>query len=193
MCTPKLLLPFCTPNSNLYLHTYLSNSPLPTCPYISSWLTYIFHISFCLHQRIRRYRASRSTHSGNNGSSGSLPSSAGGGPSLNSSDDINNADHLLNNNNMTMDNVTELCEVPDDVADQKRHVSDIYFLCYNMGNAQTDVHVINTHTQHTNLWQYRGCEIYWYKCCVCVCVIVQKRCGCTSSWVTFMAEILKAK
>lgn len=66
----------------------------------------------------------RSNHSGNNGSSGSLPSSAG--PSLNS-DDINNGDHLLNNN--TVDNgITEVCDVPDDVANQKRHVSTIYFL-----------------------------------------------------------------
>ncbi|KAG4078544.1 hypothetical protein HA402_009256 [Bradysia odoriphaga] len=59
-----------------------------------------------------------SNHSGNNGSSGSLPSSAG--PSLNS-EDINNGDHLLNNN--TVDNgIAEVCDVPDDVANQKRHV-----------------------------------------------------------------------
>lgn len=80
----------------------------------------------------------RSNHSGgNNGSSGSLSASAGGGggagcgsgnggivsSSLNFSDDINNGDHLLNNN--TMDNgIAEVCDVPDDVANQKRHVSN---------------------------------------------------------------------
>ena len=64
---------------------------------------------------------SRSNHSGNNGSgnSSSLPSSAG--PSFNS-DDLNGGEHLLNNN--TVDNgIAEICDVPDHVANQKRHVS----------------------------------------------------------------------
>lgn len=69
-----------------------------------------------------------SNHSGNNGSSGSLPSSAG--PSLNS-EDINNGDHLLNNNNTVDNGIAEVCDVPDDVANQKRHVSvvihNVYF------------------------------------------------------------------
>lgn len=60
-----------------------------------------------------------SNHSGNNGSGGSLPSSAG--PSLNS-DDLNNGEHLLNNN--TVDNgIAEICDVPDHIANQKRNVS----------------------------------------------------------------------
>lgn len=67
-----------------------------------------------------------SNHSGNNGSSGSLPSSAG--PSLNS-EDINNGDHLLNNN--TVDNgIAEVCDVPDDVANQKRHVSNFHLIFF---------------------------------------------------------------
>ncbi len=78
-----------------------------------------------------------SNHSGNNGSSGSLPSSAG--PSLNS-EDINNGDHLLNNN--TVDNgIAEVCDVPDDVANQKRHVSN-KFMSYQQHymHAQCTVH-----------------------------------------------------
>lgn len=63
-----------------------------------------------------------SNHSGNNGSSSSLPSSGGGGgaPSLNS-DDIINGEHLNNNNNLD-NGIGEVCDVPDDVANQKRHV-----------------------------------------------------------------------
>lgn len=65
----------------------------------------------------------RSNHSGNNGSSGSLPSSAG--PSLNS-EDISNGDHLLNNN--PIDNgIAEICDVPEEVANHKRHVSNQFF------------------------------------------------------------------
>ena len=66
-------------------------------------------------------------HSGNNGSSGSLPSSGGGGVSSINSDDINNGEHLLNNNN-TLESgggVAEVCDVPDEVANQKRHVSSM--------------------------------------------------------------------
>uniref|UniRef100_A0A1B0DJ46 Uncharacterized protein n=1 Tax=Phlebotomus papatasi TaxID=29031 RepID=A0A1B0DJ46_PHLPP len=61
----------------------------------------------------------RSNHSGNNESGGSLPSSAG--PSLNS-DDLNSGEHLLNNNNPLENGVAEVCDVPDHVANQKRHV-----------------------------------------------------------------------
>ncbi|XP_055692615.1 beta-1-syntrophin isoform X2 [Lutzomyia longipalpis] len=60
-----------------------------------------------------------SNHSGNNESGGSLPSSAG--PSLNS-DDLNSGEHLLNNNNPLENGVAEVCDVPDHVANQKRHV-----------------------------------------------------------------------
>lgn len=60
----------------------------------------------------------RSNHSGHNGT---LASSAGA--SMNS-DEIDNGEHLLNNN--TVDNgITEICDVPDHVANQKRHVSPI--------------------------------------------------------------------
>lgn len=84
-----------------------------------------------------------SNHSGNNGSSGSLPSSAG--PSLNS-EDINNGDHLLNNN--TVDNgIAEVCDVPDDVANQKRHVSN-KFMSYQqhyMHAHSTDICLVLQH------------------------------------------------
>lgn len=81
-----------------------------------------------------------SNHSGNNGSSGSLPSSAG--PSLNS-EDINNGDHLLNNN--TVDNgIAEVCDVPDDVANQKRHVSNKFCVL----SATLYARILYSHTAH---------------------------------------------
>lgn len=83
----------------------------------------LYHVKslwVCSHKPNSNLFLYSSNHSGNNGSSGSLPSSAG--PSLNS-EDINNGDHLLNNN--TVDNgIAEVCDVPDDVANQKRHVSN---------------------------------------------------------------------
>lgn len=60
--------------------------------------------------------------SGHNGSDISLPSS-GVNPLLSNSDDGN---EFLNNN--LLDNnggVTEVCDVPDEIANQKRHVSTL--------------------------------------------------------------------
>lgn len=82
---------------------------------------------------------SRSNHSGHNGS---IPSSAsmqgmvtggGGGSTVTTatttttttSNDLeatDNGDHMLNNN--TLDNGMDMCDVPDHVANQKRHVSE---------------------------------------------------------------------
>lgn len=73
-----------------------------------------------------------SNHSGHNGS---IPSSASmqgmGGTGAGNGGDTdctdngggsgNGGDHLLNNN--TMDNGLDMCDVPDHVANQKRHVS----------------------------------------------------------------------
>ncbi|XP_037807810.1 beta-1-syntrophin [Lucilia sericata] len=67
-----------------------------------------------------------SNHSGHNGS---IPSSAsmqgmgqsgGGGSNTNDIDVTDNCDHLLNNN--TLDSGMDMCDVPDHVANQKRHV-----------------------------------------------------------------------
>ncbi|KAM7357538.1 syntrophin-like 1 isoform 2-T4 [Cochliomyia hominivorax] len=67
-----------------------------------------------------------SNHSGHNGS---IPSSASmqgigqsgaGGTATNDMDVADNSDHLLNNNNM--DGGTDMCDVPDHVANQKRQV-----------------------------------------------------------------------
>lgn len=74
----------------------------------------------------------RSNHSGNNGSSGSLPSSGGGGNGANgvssmNSDDGNNGEYFNNNHGAGGDNSlgSEVCDVPYEVANQKRHVSII--------------------------------------------------------------------
>lgn len=56
--------------------------------------------------------------------------------SLNS-DDTNNGDHLSsnnsnNNNSNTLDSncgIAEVCDVPEEVANQKRHVSDCVHVC----------------------------------------------------------------
>lgn len=58
----------------------------------------------------------RSNHSGNNGSGGSLPSA---GPST--SEELN-CSELLNNNNTIDNGIAEICDVPDHIANQKRHV-----------------------------------------------------------------------
>ena len=47
--------------------------------------------------------------------------SAGGGTNTNDSDATENCDHLLNNN--TLDSGMDMCDVPDHVANQKRHVN----------------------------------------------------------------------
>lgn len=80
----------------------------------------------------------RSNHSGHNGtlppSASSAGVSGGSGNGLSGGvgnamptvdgENIENGDHLLNNN--SMDNgMTEICDVPDHVANQKRHVSSI--------------------------------------------------------------------
>ena len=68
----------------------------------------------------------RSNHSGNNGSSGSLPSSGIGGNGVSSlnSDETNNSEYLNNNNNSAENGAgAEICDVPYEVANQKRHVS----------------------------------------------------------------------
>lgn len=66
----------------------------------------------------------RSNHSGNNGSSGSLPSSGGNGVSSLNSDETNNSEYLNNNNNSAdISAGAEICDVPYEVANQKRHVS----------------------------------------------------------------------
>lgn len=69
----------------------------------------------------------RSNHSGNNGSSGSLPSSGIGGNGVSSSlnsDETNNSEYLNNNNNSADNGAgAEICDVPYEVANQKRHVS----------------------------------------------------------------------
>lgn len=46
---------------------------------------------------------------------------AGGGPNTNDSDATDNSDHLINNN--TLDSGMDMCDVPDHVANQKRHVN----------------------------------------------------------------------
>lgn len=66
-----------------------------------------------------------SNHSGNNGSSGSLPSSGIGGNGVSSlnSDETNNSEYLNNNNNSADNGAgAEICDVPYEVANQKRHV-----------------------------------------------------------------------
>lgn len=70
----------------------------------------------------------RSNHSGNNGSSGSLPSSGIGGNGVSSlnSDETNNSEYLNNNNNSADNSAgAEICDVPYEVANQKRHVSSL--------------------------------------------------------------------
>lgn len=47
--------------------------------------------------------------------------SGGGGSTSNEIDVTDNCDHLLNNN--TLDSGSDMCDVPDHVANQKRHVS----------------------------------------------------------------------
>lgn len=78
----------------------------------------------------------RSNHSGNNGSSGSLPSSGGGGNGANgvssmNSDDGNNGEYFNNNHGAGGDNSlgSEVCDVPYEVANQKRHVSTTQHIC----------------------------------------------------------------
>lgn len=68
----------------------------------------------------------RSNHSGNNGSSGSLPSSSIGGNGVTSltTDETNNCEYLnINNNSAENSAGAEVCDVPYEVANQKRHVS----------------------------------------------------------------------
>lgn len=53
-------------------------------------------------------------------------SGGGGGGNTNTTNDTDvtdNSDHLLNNN--TLDSGMDMCDVPDHVANQKRHVSFI--------------------------------------------------------------------
>lgn len=134
----------------------------------------LFCICICLFVRTPTDVVCRSNHSGNNGSSGSLPSSGGGagasggggpsnganGSSLNS-DDANNGEYF-NNNPSGGDNSlgSEVCDVPYEVANQKRHVSYIHNLQYvdlSMAFAYFPFRILysqwahsNTHTFETN-------------------------------------------
>lgn len=80
----------------------------------------------------------RSNHSGNNGSSGSLPSSGIGGNGVSSlnSDETNNSEYLNNNNNSADNGAgAEICDVPYEVANQKRHVSFVNYVNSNRINS----------------------------------------------------------
>lgn len=107
------------------------------------------HLNFC-----------SSNHSGNNGSSGSLPSGGNGVSSLNS-DETNNSEYLNNNNNSAdISAGAEICDVPYEVANQKRHVSSTPWPSYKLS--------------------YLMFNSFQIKCCVCS---VWNDCWILSTWL----------